>query len=179
MVIAVKTNDFELTETDISALAIGQAQTIETEGGRVIDILRTADGAEIYLDGELLEMNFDHENLHEEGLHEKHVVRKHLEVICEDGEECDKNVFILAGDDDHALNLIDEEGNNVFIHKEVEFSCTDDDEGTSCSEQATWTSGGEEIDLEEIQEMHKDHEMHEGGKARKVIVIKKEIVTED
>ena len=37
VVIAVKSNDFELTETDISALAIGQAQTIETEGGRVID----------------------------------------------------------------------------------------------------------------------------------------------
>ena len=44
MVIALKTNDFELTETDISALAIGQSQTIETDSGQVIDILRTTDG---------------------------------------------------------------------------------------------------------------------------------------
>ena len=174
MVIALKTNDFELTETDISELAIGEAQTIETEGGRVIDILRTADGAEIYVDGELLDMNFD-----AEGPHEKHMVKKQVEVICEDGEECDKNVFILAGDNDHALNIVDGEGNNIFIHKEVELSCSDDEEGTSCSENVVWTSDGEEIDLEELHEMHGNHEFPEGEKAHKVIVIKKEIVNED
>ncbi len=36
-------------------------KTIETDSGKIIDILRTADGAEIYVDGELLEMNFDDE----------------------------------------------------------------------------------------------------------------------
>lgn len=168
MVIALKTNDFELTETDISALAIGEAQTIQTESGRVIDILRTADGAEIYVDGELLEMKYDDEDQHEE-----HMVRKHVEVICENGEECDKNVFILAGDDDHAQGLVDGEGHGVFIHREIELSCTDDDEDTSCTDHMVWTSDGEEVDLEEL------HEMHEGEKAHKIIVIKKEIVTED
>ena len=54
MVIALKTDKFELTETDISTLAIGEARTIETDSGSVIDILRTADGADIYVDGELL-----------------------------------------------------------------------------------------------------------------------------
>lgn len=174
MVIALKTNDFELTETDISELAIGEAQTIETEGGRVIDILRTIDGAEIYVDGELLEMNFD-----DEGPHEKHMVRKQVEVICEDGEECDKNVFILAGDNDHALNIVDGEGNNIFIHKEVELSCNDDEESTSCSENVVWNSDGEEIGLEELHEIYGNHELPEGENAHKVIVIRKEIITED
>ena len=168
MIIALKTADFELTETNISALAIGEAQTIETENGRVIDILRTADGAEIYVDGELLEMNFD-----DEGLHEEHMVRKHVEVICEDGKECDKNVFILKSDDRHTLTLMGDEGKNIFIHKEVELSCSDDEEGSSCSEQVVWISDGEEIELEELHRMHKDSEGH------KVFVIKKEIVTED
>jgi hypothetical protein len=168
MIIALKTTDFELTQTDISTLAIGEAKTIETESGKVIDILRTADGAEIYVDGELLEMNFD-----DEGLHEEHMVKKHVEIICEDGEECDKNVFIIKGDDNHTLDLVGEDGKNIFIHKEVELSCTDDEDGTSCSEQMVWISDGEEIKLDELHKMHQDSEGH------KVIVIKKKIVAED
>ena len=137
LVIALKTNDFELTETDVSELAIGQAQTIETESGRVIDILRTADGVEIYVDGELLEMN------------------------AENVDQPDA-------------------GNHVFIHNEIELSCThDDEEGTSCDEHVIWTSDGEEIDHEELHEMHKDLEVSGDGKEHKVIVIKKEIVSED
>ncbi len=86
MIVALKTSDFELTETDISSLAVGEAQTIETESGRVIDILRTADGAEIYVDGELLEMNFDDDALHEKhnsaDAHKVIVIRE--EIIIED-----------------------------------------------------------------------------------------------
>ena len=74
MIIALKTHEFELTETDISTLAIGEAQTIETESGKVIDILRTADGAEIYIDGELLDMD-----LHGEGLQEEHMIQTHVD----------------------------------------------------------------------------------------------------
>ena len=111
MVIALKTDDFELAETDISELAVGEAQTIETESGTVIDILRTADGADIYVDGELLEMNFD-----DAGLHEVHVMEEHVEIVCDDDED---------------------------------------------------------LDLEEL------HESHQSGEGHKVIVIKKEIVSED
>ena len=118
MIVALKTSNFELTETDISSLAVGEAQTIETESGRVIDILRTADGAEIYVDGELLEMNFD-----DDTLHEKHMVSKHVEI------ECDNDVV--------------------------------------------WVSEGGDIDLEEIHEKHNSREAH------KVIVIRKEVITED
>ena len=168
MIIALKTRDFELTETDISSLAVGEAQTIETESGRVIDILRTADGAEIYVDGELLEMNFD-----ADALHEKHMVRKHVEIECESDEECDKNVVILSGNHDDLPEWVTEEGDNVFIHKEIELSCTDDEDGTSCSDKTIWVSDYGDIDLEEI------HEKHNSGEAHKVIVIRKEIITED
>ena len=168
MVIALKTDDFELTETDISALAIGEGQTIETEGGKVIDILRTADGAEVYLDGELLEMNFDHE-----GLHEEHMVRKHVEIICDEDENCDKNVVILTGEDDHISDFMTEDDHTVIFHKEIELSCTDDEEGTKCDEKLVWVSEHEDIDLEEL------HEMHQGEEGHKVIVIKKKVVSED
>jgi hypothetical protein len=123
MVIALKTDTFELAETDISALAVGESQTIETDSGRIIDILRTADGAEIYVDGELLEMNFD-----QESLHEHHMIRKQVEVICDGDDECDKVILI---------------------------------------------SDGEDIDLEEL------HEMHEGGDGHKIIIIKKEVNTQN
>jgi len=168
MVIALKTDTFELTETDISTLAIGEAKTIETDNGKVIDILRTADGAEIYVDGELLEMNIDDGSLHEE-----HMVRKHVEVICDDGEECDKDVFILAGDDSDVLNWVKEDSENIFIHKDIELSCTDEEAGTRCNEKMVWISDGADIDLEEIREMH------QSGEGHKVIVIKQGIVTED
>jgi len=107
MIIALKTTDFELTETDISTLAIGESQTIETDSGKVIDILRTADGAEIYVDGELLEMDFD-----SEGLHEDHMVRKHVEIICDTDDDCEENVVILTGDegeDSHKVIIINKE----------------------------------------------------------------------
>lgn len=166
MVIALKTDDFELAETDISELAIGEAQTIETESGTVIDILRTADGAEIYVDGELLDMDFD-----EEGLHEEHVIQKHVEIVCDDEEECDKHVIVL-GDDDNS-EWVTADGKNVFIHKEVEISCTDDEDGTTCSEHMVLMSDDEDFDLEEL------HEAHQSGEGHKVIVIKKDIVSKN
>ncbi len=168
VVVALKTSDFELTETDISSLTVGEAQTIETESGRVIDILRTADGAEIYVDGELLEMNFD-----EDTLHEKHMVSKHMEIECHNDEECDKNVVIISGDHIDLPEWMTEEGDNVLIHKEIVLSCTDDDEGSGCSDKAVWVSEGSDIDLEEI------YEEHHSGDAHKLIVIRKEVITED
>ena len=112
MVIALKTDAFELTETD---------------GGKVIDILRTSDGVEIYVDGELLEMNFSHE-----GRHEEHSMEKHVEIICDS-----------------------------------------DEEESDCAEEMIWVSSDEDVDIEELNEMHKNDEGH------KVIVIKKKIIAKD
>lgn len=168
MVIALKTDKFELTETDISTLAIGEAKTIETDSGSIIDILRTPDGAEIYVDGGLVEMDFDHE-----GMHEGHMIRKHVEVICEDDEDCDEHVITIMGSDEDIPHWVNEEGENVFIHKEIEISCTDEEDETRCEDKMIWVSDGGDINLEEI------HEMHEGEGAYKVIVIKKQTTSQD
>ena len=168
MVIALKTDNFELAETDISEMAIGESQTIETDSGTVIDILRTTDGAEVYVDGELLEMD-----LGDAQLHEKHTIERHVEIICDDEEECDKHVIVHAVDDSEHPEWVTADGENVFIHKEIEISCTDDEEGTDCSDRVVWISDDGNVDLEEL------HEAHENGEGHKVIVIKKEIITED
>lgn len=161
MVIALKSSDFKLTETDISDLAVGEAQTFTTESGKVIDVLRTADGAEIYVDGELLDVNADNE-----GAHDQHSVTKHVEIICRDEDDCDKNVFIVNGADH-------ENSEHVIIHEEIEVSCSDEEEGTRCADKVAWVSEGEEIDIEEL------HEMHEGDGEHKVIVIRKQVKKQD
>jgi hypothetical protein len=175
MIIALKTDDFEMTETDVSSLAIGESQTIETDSGKVIDLLRTADGMEIYVDGELLEMSFDSEGLHEESSHGGHMIEKHVEIVCDNDEECDKNVFVMKGDDTDISSFVTDSGENIIIHKEVELTCTTEDDGTSCSDEMIWVSDGEDIDLKELHEMHMDGE----GEGHKVIMIRKHVVTED
>ena len=121
MVIALKTDGMELTETDISTLAIGEAQTIETDGGKVIDIIRTSEGAEIYVDGELLEMNFNHE-----GLHEEHVMEKHVEIICDSGEEefdcADKMIWVSSDEDIEEIHEMHKNGEDhkvIVIKKKI------------------------------------------------------------
>jgi hypothetical protein len=168
MIIALKTSDFELMETDISELVIGEARTIETDSGKVIDILRTADGAEIYVDGELLEMDFD-----EEGLHEQHIVNRHVEIICDEDEECDENVFVLHGENLDGSHLLSPGDESFIIHEEIEIECTDDNGETSCTDKMVWMSDDEDIDIEDLHEMHINQEGH------KVIIIKTEIDTDD
>jgi len=94
---------------------------------KIIDILRTSDGAEIYVDGELLKLNSNHD-----GLHEEHIMEKHVEIICDS-----------------------------------------DEEESDCADKMIWVSSDEDIDIEELHEMHKNDEDH------KVIVIKKKIVSKD
>ena len=121
LVIALETDDFNLAETDISTLAVGEAQTIETDSGKIIDILRTKDGAEIYVDGELLEMNFSDVDLHEE-----HIINTHVEIVCDNGEECDENIFILDHDEHETSGWATEdgEGHKLIVIKKTQV--TDD-----------------------------------------------------
>ena len=112
MVIALKTDDFELAETDISDLKIGDAETIYTESGKTIDLLRTAEGIEIYVDGELLEMDFNGE----EGIHEgHHIVHQHIEVDCDTEEDCDVDIEMesLHGENHHEKVIIIKEKTEI------------------------------------------------------------------
>ena len=79
MTISITTDSFELTETDGGSLAVGEAKTIQTESGHVVDILRTPEGAEVYIDGELVDIGSDHERLSEE----LHVISSDIAVSFE------------------------------------------------------------------------------------------------
>lgn len=168
MVIALNTDGFELAETDISSMAIGEGKTIETKDGKLIDILRTPDGAEIYIDGELLDMNFN-----DEGLHEELMIRKQVEIICDSEDKCEQQVVIHVDDDSEISEFVTADGKVVVIHKEIEISCTSDNDETSCSDKMVWISDGDEIDFGELHEAHANEEIH------KIIVISTETVTED
>lgn len=123
MVVALKTDDFNLSETDISTLAIGEAQTIETDSGRIIDILRTSEGAEIYVDGELIEMNFSHDDhtvpgwATEDGGHV--VIHKEVEVACHDEQDghCKNKLVLISGDEDIDLEQLHKDHENGEGHK--------------------------------------------------------------
>ena len=54
--IAIHTDTLGLVEMDLSDLQLGESRTVTTEDGHVVDALVTAEGIEIYVDGELLEM---------------------------------------------------------------------------------------------------------------------------
>lgn len=115
-VIALKTDEFELHETDVSHLGVGDAETIVTDDGRTIDILRTGQGVEVYVDGELVAPAL-HEDSERAGDHE--VVHKRVEVVCGDAGECEKSVWV--SDEEIDLEALPEDGHHrvIVIHEET------------------------------------------------------------
>ena len=112
MVIALTTDDFELAETDVSNLEIGDSETIYTQSGKTIDLLRIVDGIEIYVDGELLELGLDGE----EGIHEEHhIVHQYVEVDCDTEEDCDMDLELgsLHGEGHHEKVIIIKEKTEI------------------------------------------------------------------
>lgn len=125
-VIALKTDDFELVETDISDLEVGEARTIVTEEGKNIDIIRAAEGVEIYVDGELLDLSFGDMS----GAHKRH---QRIVVDCDGAEgECGDLMALHSGDGDHAA------GDHEVLVRQIHVSCTADDE-SECAEKV-WVS---------------------------------------
>ena len=117
VVIALSTDDFELAETDISDMEVGDAQTFTTDSGKRIDVLRTEHGAEIYVDGKLIEVGSHGEDV----LHEGHkVVNAHVEVICETEDDCEETVWI-SDDEDIDVDSLHHKGHHekiIIIKKE-------------------------------------------------------------
>ena len=111
VVVAVKTDDVELHEVDVSHLQPGDSETIFTENGKTIDILRTEDDVEIYIDGELVDAAKHAEGGHASGTHGEdgkvHVVRKRIEINCDDRDDCDE------------MGWVSEDGNVVILDKDA------------------------------------------------------------
>ena len=197
MIIKLKTSDFELAETDISDLEIGESETIVTESGKTIDLLRTADGVEIYVDGELLDIP-------EMGAHQKHrvkmhhgghdgkMIKKHKEIIidCEIDDEAGEdhacgNEMIFFGDGDIDIEALHEGGEaHKVIVKRIHKNCSSDEEG-ECEDVNVWVSEGDDVSFGELHEageghkvirIHKsvDGEVEVDGNVEKVIIIDKD-----
>ena len=164
MVIELKTNDFEMAETDISDLAIGESETIVTESGKTIDLLRTAEGVEVYVDGELLETpDMNNMELHGEGHGEMHklvIIECEVDDASDLEAECGEDmVFISDGDFDMDM-LHEETGNRKVIVKRIHSDCASEEEG-DCEDQQVWISDGEDFDMSELHEVGEGHKVIE------------------
>jgi hypothetical protein len=141
--VAVKADDLDLARTDISHLAVGDAETVHTESGRTVDLLRTEEGVEVYVDGERVAMG-------PHGDAEPGEVHKRIQIICDDEAaegDCEELAMLDHGDID--LEAMAAAGQHVIVIR--------DGEG----------EGGDEVTISEDVEHHAEGEVH------KIIVIEK------
>jgi len=146
----LKTGDGETVEADLSDLAVGESRTFVTDSGHTIDLLQSADGLEVYIDGELQDPGLDGSALHEHhvtvdtdgewqcfadegedcdahamvfidtdgsvqdpGGTDAQALERHIEVICDENEECDQMVWVSADDETAA----EAGGDTAQVHK--------------------------------------------------------------
>ncbi len=153
-VIKVGTGESDLIEADVTDLELGESRSFVTDSGKTVDILKAAEGIEIYIDGERIDIDG-----HADG-HVEHHERK-IAIQCDDTDGCDEMLADLMVEDDA----------NVFVMRhDVEAVCDDSGE---CEKMVWIESDGEE--LEHIEELHE--EALEDG-AHKVIIIRKEVTTD-
>lgn len=147
----------ELIEADVSDMAVGESRTWVTESGRTIDLLRSAEGMEVYIDGELVDTGYD--GAHGGGV----VLHEDIDVACfSDSEgDCEKHaIFVDAQGDADELH-----GYEVrVLTQTVELVC--DDEDTEC-ERTVWI--GEDGGVHE-EALHQ----HQGEKHRIIKIQKSE-----
>jgi hypothetical protein len=109
-VIKVMTDGAEVIEADVSHLQPGESEVFVTESGSTVDLLRTADGMEIYIDGELVDAAPDEAVLARLHLAEEHVAGEHgeeftwtedIDIDCqaEDEETCAELIFLAREGD--------------------------------------------------------------------------------
>ena len=163
IVIALHTDDFAIEETDLSHLAVGDAETIVTESGKTVDLLRTEDGIEVYVDGELIEGGDMHD--------EKHVVHK-IRIVCDDeGEECSEDMTWMEDLENVEIESLHEHGQKFIVisGEDGEFDVEQLPEGAH--EVHGTVHIVKEIDVEVLDEAH---ELHGDGE-REVVIIKKKV----
>lgn len=170
LIIELETDSFKFGPTDVSSLAIGEVKTIETESGAVIDILRTMDELEIYVDGELLSPGFDHDpNL------TLHTIKNHVTIICDedDDHDCENHFLIHTQGDENMTTRINRDSHEVIDIEEIEVICIDEGEETSCASHVVQVGGDGVMNIPSSHQEHIDAEGH------KVISIRVEADSND
>ncbi|MEE4294556.1 MAG: hypothetical protein V2I79_11390 [Xanthomonadales bacterium] len=163
IVIALETDEFSIAETDLSHLEVGDAETILTESGKTVDLLRTENGIEIYVDGELLDMP---------GMHEEHHVVHEIKIICDDGEEdCAEDMTWITESGD-----VDFEALHDGEHKVIIMHGDDVDYDVEVLGDGPHEAHGTVHIVREFEDVDVDdlHEAHN----REVIIIKKKVEDE-
>ncbi len=126
MIIKLKTSEFEIAETDISDLQVGDAETIVTDSGKIIDLLRTDDGVEIYIDGELLDIpDLSGAGL-DGGMHKIVHKQKHFECLVDGDDESEwecADELAFFSDEDSDFEFLHSDGDAhtvIIIRKEID-----------------------------------------------------------
>lgn len=164
IIIALETDAFSIEETDLSHLAVGDAETIITQSGKTVDMLRTEDGVEIYVDGELLDTG---------GMHEgQHTVHR-IEIICDGDEDDCADLEAMAAIEDIEIDKIHTDGHEVII---VRGDGDDVDYDVEVLEDGAHEVHGTVHIVKEFEDVDVDdlHEAHN----REVIIIRKKIEDE-
>lgn len=109
-------DDGERIEIEDSELAVGESKQFFTESGKEVVLARTAEGFEVTIDGERIDLGGHHGARHrveiemdEDGEHdgERHVIVEKKIIICSEGEDCEEggeHVFIARSGDGEGLH---------------------------------------------------------------------------
>ena len=162
IVVALSTDDFEIEETDLSHLAVGDAETIVTDSGKTIDLLRTEDGIEVYIDGELVDTGDSHD--------EEHIVHK-IKIICDaDKEDCG-DLTAISGLEDIDVETIHKDGHKFIVVQGEDEEWDVEVLGEGPHEAHGTVHIVREFEDAEPGELHGEHD-------REVIIIKKKVEDE-
>ena len=153
-VIKIATGDAEVIEADMSDLGVGESLSFTTDSGRIVDVLRGADGIELFLDGELIDAGapsaHDNDRL---ALHEKVII-----ACSDDDDACSEAMHRIEGSDSDI---------NVFVARhDIEVVC----DATDDCDQTVWIESDGEHDLETL---------HESGHHKVIVIRKEEIDSSD
>ena len=101
ILIKVESEDVHVETMDISHLSTGDVETIYSEDGKTIDVMKTDTGIEIFIDGEKIELpSLDLNSSHEDSHKVKHItVSIHCESEADDDCEEDEK-WLLDSDGD-------------------------------------------------------------------------------
>jgi len=120
MMIDIDTDAFQIDQLDISRLSPGDTETVYTDDGRTVDILRKEEGIEIFVDGQPLNLPELVCPTHSpDGSHEPYrTVMIQMECDAESDEEC--NHLMLDADGKWAVDESHEQHHIVVIKESVE-----------------------------------------------------------
>ena len=104
-IIEVMAEDFVIGPLDISHLENGDSETVFTEDGRTIDILRSIEGIEIFIDGEPLGLP----SLHH---HEGSSIELEIECISDDHQGCSNSDQLIVNEDHDVMVIKDTHGSS-------------------------------------------------------------------